>query len=58
MHFFVAIAALSLFIVCLLEGDNKRKRESNGNKKMYGVPFHGFRRKCGVKPICIPTRKL
>jgi hypothetical protein len=27
-------------------------------KKMYGVPFHGFKSKCGVKPICIPTRKL
>ena len=30
------------FIICLffLEGEKKRERESNGDKKMHGVPFH------------------
>ena len=40
--FFVAIAALSLFIRCLffLEGEKKIEGESNGVKEMHGVPFH------------------
>jgi hypothetical protein len=40
VHFFVAITAFSLFILCLifLEGEKKRVRESNGDKKMHGVP--------------------
>ena len=40
--FFVAITALSLFILCLffLEGEKKRERQSNCDKKMHGVPFH------------------
>ena len=41
--FFVAITALSLFILCLLylEGEKKRERKSNGDKnKMHGVPIH------------------
>ena len=41
-----------------LEGEKKRERENNGGKKMYGVPFHGFKSKCGVKPIYISTIKL
>ena len=42
VHFFVVITALSLFILWLffLEGDKKRERERNGDKKMHGVPFH------------------
>ena len=42
VHFFVAITALSLFILCIffLEGKINRERESNGDKKMHGVPFH------------------
>ena len=42
LHFFVAITALSLFIQCLffLEGEKKRERESDGDKKMHGVLFH------------------
>ena len=42
VHFFVAITALSLFILCLffLEGDKKRERENNVDNKMHGVPFH------------------
>ena len=49
--FFIAITAPSLFILCLffLEGENKRERESNGDKKMHVVPIHP-----GRKPI---TRK-
>ena len=35
--FFVAISALSLFS---LRGREKRERESNGDLKMHGVPFH------------------
>ena len=35
VHFFVAISTLSLFILCLsfLEGEKKRERKSNGDKK-------------------------
>ena len=47
VHLFVAIAAPSLYILCLffLEVEQKRERESNSDKKMHGVPFH-------------PTKKL
>ena len=40
--FFVAINAISLFILCFffLEEWKKRARESNGDKKINGVPFH------------------
>ena len=40
--FFVANTALSLFILCLLffRGIEKEKRDSNGDKKNHGVPFH------------------
>jgi len=42
VHFFVAITALSLFILYLffLEGEKEREKESNGNTKMHGVLFH------------------
>ena len=40
--FCVAITSLSLFIPCLffLEGEKNKERESNGDKKMHGGPFH------------------
>ena len=40
--FFVAITALSIFIICLffIEGEKNRESESDGDKKMHGVPFH------------------
>ena len=43
--FFVAIAALSLFIRCLffLEGEKKIEGESNGVKEMHVVQFHRYR---------------
>ena len=42
VHFFVAITALSLFILChfFLEEEKKRERKSKGDIKMHGVPFH------------------
>ena len=47
MHFFVAITALSLCIlfVFFLEGEKKRERESNSDKKMDEVPFHEVKNK-------------
>jgi len=40
--FFVANTALYHFILCLffLKAEKKRERESKGDKKIHGVPFH------------------
>ena len=34
--------AITFFILCIffLEGEKKMERESNGDKKMHGFPFH------------------
>ena len=37
---YVAITVLSHFILCLLEGENKRDMESIGDKKIHGIPFY------------------